>query len=125
MARSGINAQLTPLKKKIKIQSGQTKKYAKQGYCSECGIKTRWNCSQCLDRKDDPDAKDVDVSYIDWEKLLYLPYEILPYNIDEDIYQCQLSDIDIIDTRPCRNIIINLIKIDILPIEPKQVILDQ
>ena len=59
MARSGINAHLTPTKKKRNIRSEQTTNYANQGYCSECGKKTIWNCSQFLDDKDDPDAKDI------------------------------------------------------------------
>ena len=59
MEISGINAHLTPTKQKRKIKNGQSTNHAKQGYCYECGSKTRWNCSQCLDNKDDPESKDI------------------------------------------------------------------
>ena len=59
MEGSGINEHLTSTKKKRTLRSEQTTNYANQGYCSECGNKTIWNCSQFLDDKDDPDAKDI------------------------------------------------------------------
>ena len=58
MARLGINAHLTPAKKK-KSPEWTNKKHGNQGYCYKCGRKTRWNWSQCLDKKYDPDAKDI------------------------------------------------------------------
>ena len=45
MARSGINAHLTPTKNKRNIRGEQTTNHAKQGYCSERGRKTIRNCS--------------------------------------------------------------------------------
>ena len=59
MERSGINAHLTPTKKKRNIKNGQSTNHANQGYCYECGNKTRWNFSQYLEDKDDPEAKDI------------------------------------------------------------------
>ena len=59
MEISGINAHLTPTKKKRKLKNRNSTKNAKQGYCYECGRKTIWNFSQCLDDKDDPEAKDI------------------------------------------------------------------
>ena len=58
-ARSGINAHLTPTKKKRKLKNGMLTNHAKQGYCHECGRKTRWNCSKCIDEKEYPDDRDI------------------------------------------------------------------
>ena len=59
MARSGINSHFSPTKKKRKLRSGQTTNHEKQGYFYSCGRKTRWDFSQFLDEKDDPNAKDI------------------------------------------------------------------
>ena len=50
--RGGIRAHLTPTKKKRKKRDGTLTNLAKQGYCIECKMKTKYLCSECVD--DDP-----------------------------------------------------------------------
>lgn len=59
MTRSGINVHLTHTQKNRKLQSEQYTNYANKGYYYEYKRKSRWNYSQYLDKKDDPNAKDV------------------------------------------------------------------
>ena len=58
-ARSGVSTHLTPTKKKRKTKDGCITNHAKQGYCDECGRKTKWNCSKCMDEKDSYVEKDI------------------------------------------------------------------
>ena len=55
--RAGLNAHLTPTKKKRKKKDGTLTNQAKQGYCIECRMKTKYLCSQCVD-EDPHDKKD-------------------------------------------------------------------
>ena len=59
MARSGVSAHLTPTKKRRKTRDGNFTNHAKQGYCDECGRKTKWNCSKCMDEKEPHMEKDI------------------------------------------------------------------
>lgn len=51
--RAGISIHLTPTKKKRKRKDGTVTNHLKQGYCNECGKKTKYNCSKCLDEMGD------------------------------------------------------------------------
>ena len=48
--RAGVSAHLTPTKKKRKRRDGSVTNHLKQGYCDECGKKTKYNCSECYDK---------------------------------------------------------------------------
>jgi hypothetical protein len=50
--RGGVFAHLTPTKKKRKRKDGTVTNQAKQGYCSICQKKTKYNCSECIDNQE-------------------------------------------------------------------------
>ncbi len=49
LPRSGINAHLTPTKRKRKRSDGSETRYLLQGRCKQCGSKTTMTCSLCSD----------------------------------------------------------------------------
>ena len=49
--RSGVAAHITPTKRRRMKQDGTATKYLMQGRCMECGAKSTYLCSQCVDDK--------------------------------------------------------------------------
>jgi hypothetical protein len=82
--RAGIFAHLTPTKKKRKRKDGVVTNHSKQGYCSICRKKTKYNCSQCMDNEhpvEDDDEKETWLCHADTGRPCFAQHMTIKHDV--------------------------------------------